>query len=105
MTITEQPKMTGADVVVKTLEAHSVTALRALLSLIAKDREQLMAEAASLSAVPIHPLRLIAELQDILTPDVTVCFDMGSFSMYLATWWGRRNSSSITASQVSILVP
>ncbi len=54
---------------------------KALLSRIAQDREQMMAEAASLSAVPIHPLRLIAELQDILTPDVTVCSDIGSFSI------------------------
>jgi acetolactate synthase-1/2/3 large subunit len=59
---------------------------KALLSRIAQDREQMMAEAASISAVPIHPLRLIAELQDILTPDVTVCSDMGSFSMYLARY-------------------
>src|SRR5216683_5445277 len=51
-----------------------------------QEREQMMAEALTLSAVPIHPLRLIAELQDILTPDVTVCSDMGSFSMYLARY-------------------
>ncbi len=49
---------------------------KALLSQIAQDREQMRAEATSLSAVPIHPLRLIAELQDMLTPDVTVCSDM-----------------------------
>ena len=59
---------------------------KALLSRIAQDRQQLRAEAASLSGIPIHPLRLIAELQDILTPDVTVCSDMGSFSMYLARY-------------------
>jgi acetolactate synthase-1/2/3 large subunit len=58
----------------------------ALLARISRDREQMMAEAATLSAVPVHPLRLIAELQDILTPDVTVCSDMGSFSMYLARY-------------------
>jgi acetolactate synthase I/II/III large subunit len=59
---------------------------RALLARIAKDREETMAEAADLSAVPVHPLRIIAELQDILTPDVTVCSDMGSFSLYLARY-------------------
>jgi acetolactate synthase-1/2/3 large subunit len=59
---------------------------KALLSRIAHDREQMRAEAASLSGIPIHPLRLIAELQDMLTPDVTVCSDMGSFSMYLARY-------------------
>jgi acetolactate synthase-1/2/3 large subunit len=59
---------------------------KALLSRIAQDREQMKAKAANLSGIPIHPLRLIAELQDILTPDVTVCSDMGSFSMYLARY-------------------
>src|SRR5580658_1823413 len=59
---------------------------KALLARIAQDREQMLAEAATLSGVPVHPLRLIAELQDILTPDVTVCSDMGSFSMYLARY-------------------
>jgi len=59
---------------------------KALLARIAQDREQMRAEAAKLSGSPIHPLRLIAELQDILTPDVTVCSDIGSFSMYLARY-------------------
>ena len=59
---------------------------KALLARISRDREAMMAEAATLSGVPTHPMRLIAELQDILTPDVTVCSDMGSFSMYLARY-------------------
>ena len=49
-----------------------------LLQLIAHDRERLMAEAAAKSSVPVHPMRLISELQKILTPDVTVCSDMGT---------------------------
>ena len=57
-----------------------------LLHTIARDRKQLMAEAAAKSGVPIHPLRLISELQKILTPDVTVCSDMGSFSLYLCRY-------------------
>jgi acetolactate synthase-1/2/3 large subunit len=56
------------------------------LQMIAQDRTRLMAEAAAKSGVPIHPLRLISELQKILTPDVTVCSDMGSFSMYLCRY-------------------
>jgi acetolactate synthase-1/2/3 large subunit len=58
------------------------------LQLIAQDRKRLVAEAAAKSGVPIHPLRLISELQKILTPDVTVCSDMGSFSMYLCRYLG-----------------
>jgi acetolactate synthase I/II/III large subunit len=57
-----------------------------LLHLIAHDRERLMAEAAVKSGVPIHPMRLISELQKIMTPDVTVCSDMGTFSVYLSRY-------------------
>lgn len=57
-----------------------------LLRLIAEDRKRLMAEAAAKSGIPIHPLRLISELQKILTPDMTVCSDMGSFSIYLSRY-------------------
>lgn len=57
-----------------------------LLQMIAEDRQRLMADAAKKAGVPIHPLRLISELQKILTPDVTVCSDMGSFSMYLSRY-------------------
>jgi acetolactate synthase-1/2/3 large subunit len=57
-----------------------------LLQLIAEDRKQLMSEAAAKSGIPVHPLRLISELQKILTPDVTVCSDMGSFSIYLCRY-------------------
>jgi acetolactate synthase-1/2/3 large subunit len=41
---------------------------------------------AAKSGVPIHPMRLISELQKILTPDVTVCSDMGTVSMYLCRY-------------------
>jgi acetolactate synthase-1/2/3 large subunit len=57
-----------------------------LLQMIGEDRQRLMADAATKAGVPIHPLRLISELQKILTPDVTVCSDMGSFSMYLSRY-------------------
>lgn len=57
-----------------------------LLQLIAEDRKRLMGEAATRGGVPIHPLRLVSELQKILTPDVTVCSDMGSFSIYLCRY-------------------
>ena len=57
-----------------------------LLQMIGQDRQRLIAEAAKKSGVPIHPLRLVSELQKILTPDVTVCSDMGSFSMYLSRY-------------------
>src|SRR5580658_3124901 len=33
---------------------------------------------------PIHPLRIVAELQKWLTEDVTLCVDMGSFHLWIA---------------------
>ncbi len=36
------------------------------------------------SGNPIHPLRIVAELQKWLTGDVTVCVDMGSFHLWIA---------------------
>jgi acetolactate synthase-1/2/3 large subunit len=33
---------------------------------------------------PIHPLRIVAELQKYLADDVTLCLDMGSFHLWIA---------------------
>jgi len=33
---------------------------------------------------PIHPVRIVSELQKWLTQDVTVCVDMGSFHLWIA---------------------
>jgi len=58
----------------------------ALLHGIAKDRDAYMERAASLSSTPVHPLRIIRELQDMLSTDMTLCSDMGSFSIYLSRY-------------------
>jgi acetolactate synthase-1/2/3 large subunit len=68
-----------------------------LLKVIAEDRARLITEAAAQGGMPVHPLRIIAELQKILTPDVTLCSDMGSFSLYLS-----RYLTSFRARQVLI---
>ena len=57
-----------------------------LLKGIAEDRDAYMARALSLNGTPIHPLRLIRELQDMLSADMTICSDMGSFSIYLSRY-------------------
>jgi acetolactate synthase-1/2/3 large subunit len=36
------------------------------------------------SGNPIHPVRIVSELQKWLTQDVTVCVDMGSFHLWIA---------------------
>jgi acetolactate synthase I/II/III large subunit len=68
-----------------------------LLEQIAQDRAKLLDEAGNQGGNPIHPLRIIAELQKFMSPDVTLCSDMGSFSLYLS-----RYLTSFRARQVLI---
>ena len=57
-----------------------------MLRQVRTDRQHLLAKAATLSGSPLHPMRLIAALQQFLTPDVTLCSDMGSFSLWLSRY-------------------
>lgn len=61
------------------------------------DRVRSAKEAESHTGTPIHPLRLTHELQKILSTDVTLCLDMGSFHLWLA-----RHLNSFRARQVLI---
>jgi acetolactate synthase I/II/III large subunit len=47
------------------------------LAAITAERKLLSEEAAKLNGAPVHPLRLVHELKEFLTPDATVCLDMG----------------------------
>jgi len=42
--------------------------------------------AVSLNNEPVHPLRIIHELQKLVSDDVTLCSDMGSFQIWLARY-------------------
>ena len=64
---------------------------------IARDRTQFAEHAAALNGVPIHPMRLAHELQRVLSDDMTLCLDMGSFHIWLA-----RHLYSFRARQVLI---
>ena len=55
-----------------------------ILEMISAERRLLSEEAAARDGVPIHPLRLVHELQQFLGSDVTVCLDMGSFHLWIA---------------------
>ncbi len=67
---------------IRTLDPASAT----LLQFIEQDREGYMARAEALDGSPVHPLRIVRELQDMLSSDMTVCSDMGSFSIYLSRY-------------------
>jgi acetolactate synthase I/II/III large subunit len=71
--------------------------LTGLLDKIAQDRQELARSSAELNGTPVHPLKLVSELQNLLTPDTTLCLDMGSFHLWIA-----RHLYSFRARQVLI---
>jgi acetolactate synthase I/II/III large subunit len=68
-----------------------------ILEAIVAERKQLTEQAAKRNESPIHPLRLIHELKEFVSPDTTVCLDVGSFQLWLA-----RHLYSFRARQVLI---
>jgi len=55
-----------------------------ILQAIVAARNLLSQEAASRGGTPIHPLRIVHEMQPFLTTDLTLCLDMGSFHLWMA---------------------
>jgi acetolactate synthase I/II/III large subunit len=54
------------------------------LSTLASKRAMRIENADRYTENPIHPLRIVAELQKWLADDVTLCLDMGSFHLWIA---------------------
>jgi acetolactate synthase-1/2/3 large subunit len=54
-----------------------------ILEKIIRDRAMFAERAASLNGMPIHPMRLVHELQTLLSDDMTLCLDMGSFHIWM----------------------
>ncbi|WP_263356769.1 acetolactate synthase AlsS [Acidicapsa ligni] len=73
------------------------TVMSKLLKEIVQQREEAARIAAAKGGTPIHPLRLVSGLQSLLSPDMTLCLDMGSFHLWIA-----RNLHSFRARQVLI---
>ena len=55
-----------------------------ILEMILLERQLLNKEAAVRGGSPIHPLRLVHELQQFVGNDATLCLDMGSFHLWIA---------------------
>lgn len=66
------------------LQPRDIAADSNLLTEIAQERERFAARAAAANGVPVHPTRLVVELQKLLRDDMTLCLDMGSFHIWLA---------------------
>jgi acetolactate synthase I/II/III large subunit len=55
-----------------------------MLESIVAERDRVEEESATRGGTPIHPLRLLHQLKQFLSSDVTVCLDMGSFHLWIA---------------------
>jgi acetolactate synthase I/II/III large subunit len=60
--------------------------LGAILSTLTTARAALAKKAASLGGTPVHPLRIVKELQDVVDANTTMCVDMGSFHIWIARY-------------------
>ena len=58
----------------------------AILSEIAMERGVFAGRAKMLNGTPIHPMRIVHELREIMSDDTTLCLDMGSFHIWLARY-------------------
>jgi acetolactate synthase-1/2/3 large subunit len=75
------------DVLTPLVERREQSALSSqILHAILADRTEIARQSALKDGTPIHPLRLVAELQKVLDTDVTVCLDMGSFHLWIARY-------------------
>jgi acetolactate synthase-1/2/3 large subunit len=66
------------------ISGGSRTASAELLREVAEERAALVNLAIGLNGTPIHPARLVHELQGLLSDDMTLCLDMGSFHIWMA---------------------
>jgi acetolactate synthase-1/2/3 large subunit len=60
--------------------------LKAILSNLSTARAALAKKASGLGGFPVHPLRIVKELQDVVGADTTMCVDMGSFHIWIARY-------------------
>jgi acetolactate synthase-1/2/3 large subunit len=57
-----------------------------LLETVRRELEEVRARGVAETGTPIHPLRIISELQPFLSDDVTLVLDMGSFHIWHARY-------------------
>jgi acetolactate synthase-1/2/3 large subunit len=66
------------------MQPRNISTGSARVKEIARERETFAAAAAAAHGIPVHPTRLVHELQKVMRDDMTVCVDMGSFHIWLA---------------------
>lgn len=60
--------------------------------------KQTVAEGAQLDGSPVHPLRVIHELQKIITPDTQVVLDVGSNYIWMNRYYGAEYARQVLVS-------
>ncbi len=60
--------------------------LEAVLEGYKKARSTALLNARSSSNTAVHPLQIVRELEQFVTPDMTLCLDMGTFHIWLARY-------------------
>lgn len=66
------------------VHALTLPAFAPLFREVEQDRSTFAEQAAAMNGMPIHPMRLVHEIQKLLSDDMTLCLDMGSFHIWLA---------------------
>jgi acetolactate synthase I/II/III large subunit len=56
----------------------------AFLHEVERDRTRFIEQASAMNGTPIHPMRLVHEVQKLMSDDMTICSDMGSFHIWMA---------------------
>ncbi len=60
--------------------------LEAILRRYKSERVTALANARGRNSKTLHPLEIVRELEQVITPDVTMCLDMGTFHIWLARY-------------------
>jgi acetolactate synthase-1/2/3 large subunit len=68
------------------IQPRTISTDSARLKQIVRERRKFAAAAAAANGTPIHPRRLVYELQKLLRDDMTICLDMGSFHIWVARY-------------------
>ena len=58
-----------------------------LLGHVRRELEEVRAKGAGFGGMPVHPLRIVHEIQKFVTEDMTVALDMGAFHIWIARYF------------------
>lgn len=58
-----------------------------LLGHVRRELEEVRGRGAGLGGMPVHPLRIVHEMQKFVTEDMTVALDMGAFHIWIARYF------------------